>query len=188
MLWARHTEATASTPTFADVLKSPPDSNIVIEILEPQSTEIVVEDEILDKSELQWTIKTITADEILDTLELQLSIDNMPEMESSYQISYIRSSDACPVEIEKHSDIDTWLHFLLVQGYTTHGASLQPSFSGQVVTFYELPCSYAAFPPSLLYRSPNKHLLSVSQLVRFLRLLPRISSSAHPVHPKPWGD
>ncbi|KAL4334325.1 hypothetical protein GQ457_07G013280 [Hibiscus cannabinus] len=46
-LWGRNAEAPAPAPAPADILKSPPGDEIAIEVLEPESSEIVAEDEIL---------------------------------------------------------------------------------------------------------------------------------------------
>ncbi|KAK8643789.1 hypothetical protein V6N13_013067 [Hibiscus sabdariffa] len=85
MFWGRHVDVLPLT--YADVLESPPGSDIEIEVLKPQS--IVAENEILGTSELQSTTNAVVVDEILETRELQSSIDNMLEMEFSNQTYYI---------------------------------------------------------------------------------------------------
>ncbi|KAK8643977.1 hypothetical protein V6N13_013254 [Hibiscus sabdariffa] len=112
-LWGRNAEtpalalAPAPAPAPADVLESPPRGEIAIEVLEPESSEIVVEDEIPDTSELQLTTGTTTVDEILDTSEIQSSVDSIREMESLDHTDHIGSSDGGHIEIEEHMDIDT---------------------------------------------------------------------------------
>ncbi|KAK8626442.1 hypothetical protein V6N13_134085 [Hibiscus sabdariffa] len=61
-LWGRNAEAPAPIPAPApapvDILESPPGGEIAIEVLEPESSEIVPEDEIPDALELQPTVGT----------------------------------------------------------------------------------------------------------------------------------